>query len=68
MPNDFEIINAALTGWDEPEPVEVPPARAALDRIQDSLTAIKRRMDEDHGENAKFHFPYGIVTDLLSAE
>lgn len=64
--NDFETINAALTGWDEPEPVEVPPARAALDRIHNSLTAIKRRMDEDHGDNAKFHFPYCIVLDLLA--
>lgn len=36
-PSDVEIIEAALTGWDDPVPPEIPPAIAALDRIKKAL-------------------------------
>lgn len=33
--------------------------------LEDALEEIKRLMEETHGENARFHFPYGIVCDAL---
>jgi len=38
---------------------------ARIETLEDSLEAIKRLMEETHGENARFHFPYGIVCDAL---
>lgn len=33
--------------------------------LEASLKLIKLQMEETHGENAKFHFPYGIVCEAI---
>jgi hypothetical protein len=53
--NDFEIIRAALTGWDAPEPVEVPPARAALDRIEEGVLTIMEALQKTRDASAAVH-------------
>lgn len=53
--NDFEVVEAALTGWDQPEPTEVPPARAALERIKESVAqALGWFHDPDENPLAQF--------------
>lgn len=36
------------------------------DELEAALKSIKSQMEETHGDNAKFHFPYGIATDALA--
>lgn len=40
--------------------------RDRIEELEDGMKAIKTRMEEDHGENARFHFPYGIVKDFIN--